>query len=242
MGVRTGLPRPVPGRTSRSEGPTLSTQGGFHRGGPSRAPATCPGRRTNCPEGPACRGPASSVPSPALPHLFPKASQHPVCRQSPRSQLLGPPSPPLHRPLSPGPALSRGRSPPTPGPSFRPAEAPAQLRAQNPEESAVISAASSLAFYCPSPSLACCGWMGSIVCVLSSLSGSGAPLSVTNREGSSELTHTLSSRPGGGQHSGLVLHRPAGWPAGDSPGHPSPWVLRTAPGSRAPHLPPRWCI
>ena len=148
----------------------------------------------------------------------------------------------LHEFLLEGPALSRGRSPPTPGPSFRPAEAPAQLRAQNPEESAAISAASSLAFYFPSPSLSCCGWMGSIVCVLSSLSGSGAPLSVTNREGSSELTHTLSTRPGGGQHGSLVLHRPASWPAGVSPGHPSPWVLRTAPGSRAPHLPPRWRI
>lgn len=93
MEVRTGLPRPVPRRTSRSEGPTLSTQGGFRRGGPSQAPVTCPGWQTSRPEGPARLGPVSSVPSPALPHPFPKASQHPACRQSSGSRLLGAPFP-----------------------------------------------------------------------------------------------------------------------------------------------------
>lgn len=102
----------------------------------------------------------------------------------------------------------------------------------------MISAPSLLAFNFPSPSLSCCGWMGSTVCVLSSLSGSGAPPSVT-KEGSSELAHTLSSRPGGGQHGGLV---PSSQPAGISQSRPSPWVLRTAPRSRVPNLPPRWRI
>ena len=60
------------------------------------------------PRGPARQGPASSVPSPALPHLFPKASQHPFCRQSPRSQLLGPPFPTSAQATEPWPCSQPG--------------------------------------------------------------------------------------------------------------------------------------
>lgn len=47
-------------------------------------------------------------PRPALPHLFPKASQHPVCRQSPRSQLLGPPFPTSAQATEPWPCSQPG--------------------------------------------------------------------------------------------------------------------------------------